>query len=139
MPYGNIDLNTSTSQEVFDYIIKHLRNQGERATDNKNGCVYRSDRGLACAIGCLIPDSEYNEFMEGLSFDQLSRENESEEWFIKLGFGKHYDLLDTMQSFHDTSTTWLGYTGLRPYSEFEAEAARIARMFDLTLSPRTEA
>ncbi len=28
-------------------------------------CAYRGEDGLKCAIGCLIPDSEYSEKIEG--------------------------------------------------------------------------
>ena len=48
-----------TNQEAFDKALAHLRKQGERSADAETGeCLYRSgDSGLACAVGCLIPDS----------------------------------------------------------------------------------
>ena len=47
-----------TNQEAFDKALAHMRAQGERSVDAFTGdCLYRSDDGLACAVGCLIPDS----------------------------------------------------------------------------------
>ena len=57
-----------TNQEIFDTVVIHLRNQGEKSqTDepNQDGdfeCLYRLKRGdkiLKCAAGCLIKDEDY--------------------------------------------------------------------------------
>jgi hypothetical protein len=53
-----------TKQQTFNRIAKHLLTQLEVAS-NGSMCRYRTDNGLMCAVGSLIPDDEYNEEMEG--------------------------------------------------------------------------
>jgi hypothetical protein len=55
-----------TAQETFDAIVAHLRRQGEKSEgDETVGCAYRGERGLKCAVGCMIPDELYTLVMEG--------------------------------------------------------------------------
>jgi hypothetical protein len=52
-------------QLVFDKVAEHLLTQKERSEYSPNyQCLYRSPKGLKCAAGCLIPDSDYKEEME---------------------------------------------------------------------------
>jgi hypothetical protein len=51
-----------TSQEIFDTVIDHLLSQGKQSKSHV--CLYRSDDGSKCAVGALIPDSEYDPTME---------------------------------------------------------------------------
>lgn len=54
------------TQQVFDKVATHLITQNEKAQDQSTGdCVYRTDDGKACAIGCLISDDSYADFIEG--------------------------------------------------------------------------
>ena len=48
-------------QEVFSRVTTHLRTQGEKSMmpNGSERCAYKSESGLKCAVGCLIPDSEY--------------------------------------------------------------------------------
>lgn len=50
-------------QEIFDKVVRHLYAQGKPAMNGAN-CRYRSNDGLSCAVGCLIPDSCYDPGME---------------------------------------------------------------------------
>jgi hypothetical protein len=54
-----------TKQQVFDQVVKHLLKQGKRAYQEGKGCRYRTDDGLKCAVGCLLPDAAYTPDMEG--------------------------------------------------------------------------
>ncbi len=58
-------------QAVFDKIVAHLRQQEELSTTQRAGCAYRGVEGRSCAAGCLIPDSEYSESMEGVMSHNL--------------------------------------------------------------------
>lgn len=55
----------TTKQAIFDYVVAHLRKQGEPAIGGEyTSCVYRehdprTGRVLMCAVGCLIPDYLY--------------------------------------------------------------------------------
>lgn len=65
-------LMTTTSR---DKIEQHLIQQKARAVqpgvligpDISDRCQYRTDAGLMCAAGCLIPDEKYTPEMEGLT------------------------------------------------------------------------
>jgi hypothetical protein len=58
-------------QELFDKSVTHLRKQGVKSVNkslaDESGafCSYRGDNGLMCAIGCVIPDKEYELGFEG--------------------------------------------------------------------------
>ena len=51
-------------KEIFDRVKTHLLAQGETANDNTM-CVYHSQSGLKCAVGCLITEDAYREAFEG--------------------------------------------------------------------------
>lgn len=51
-------------QEIFNKVKAHLLSQNARSVKG-TVCRYRGTRGLKCAAGILIPDSEYTESMEG--------------------------------------------------------------------------
>lgn len=53
-----------TKQEVFTTVVTHLRKQGCRSIDSAGVCKYRGNKGMACAVGCLISDAEYEPSME---------------------------------------------------------------------------
>jgi len=65
-----------TPQQIFDTVAKHLLTQNARATRERGpeddsgdtqACVYRTDTGLTCAVGCLIPEALYNPDMDNAS------------------------------------------------------------------------
>lgn len=57
-----------TNQELYTKVRKHLLTQMERShifmTVKGETCLYRGPRGLKCAIGCLIPDTNYTPALE---------------------------------------------------------------------------
>lgn len=65
-----------TLQAIYTRVRRHLLTQGERSQvwlpppDNDSPgeyvCQYRTDSGLKCAIGCLIPDRVYHPRIEGI-------------------------------------------------------------------------
>lgn len=56
-------------QELFDRIVAHLRAQGEQAKDPDDGCVLKTEDGLRCAVGCLIPPEKYDPYLENEALD----------------------------------------------------------------------
>ena len=54
-------------QSLFDKITTHLLKQNQPAVSPNDGCKYKTDDGLKCAIGCLIDDQHYNPNFEGLT------------------------------------------------------------------------
>ena len=61
-----------TIEEIYWKVRKHLLTQMERSVttvldyeeNEETICAYRGDRGLMCAIGCLIPDERYHPKLE---------------------------------------------------------------------------
>jgi len=54
-----------TDQEAFDKMVRHLHSQNwEESKFTYDGCAYRGDNGMMCAVGCLIPDDEYIKAIE---------------------------------------------------------------------------
>lgn len=51
------------SREIVSVVTQHLMAQGTRSGIG-NRCAYRGEQGLMCAVGVLIPDSEYRESMD---------------------------------------------------------------------------
>ncbi len=80
---------TMTAQEVFDKVVEHLLTQNARSCAADQTCAYRGERGLMCAAGCLIPDDQYDESMEGIDWLKLDLSD------------AHRDLIDNLQSVHD--------------------------------------
>lgn len=62
------------SREVFDTVRQHLMAQGAQSVGDYSGtevCLYRNRDGLMCAVGVLIPDSEYRASFENVSASSL--------------------------------------------------------------------
>lgn len=92
-----IDLNTATAQEVFDFIVAHLRQQNAKSQTEENDdgiqdCLYRY-KGLKCAAGCLIPDEKYDVGMEGKAWMGVVSD-------YKIA-SNHGDLITSLQATHD--------------------------------------
>lgn len=54
-------------QEIFETVKNHLLTQGKKAkaASTFNTCKYRTQDGLKCAVGCLIPDDKYMPEFDG--------------------------------------------------------------------------
>ncbi len=71
-----------TPQSLFDAVARHLLTQracsylpkDHPANDAGNGCAYRGENGLRCAIGALIPDDRYSPEFEGLTVRTFGQE-----------------------------------------------------------------
>ena len=70
---------TITSREKIE---QHLIQQKARAVQPgelldgstlSDRCQYRTDSGMMCAAGCLIPDAKYDPSMEGLTVNGVQR------------------------------------------------------------------
>lgn len=70
-----------TTQEAFDRVWDWFVVQGKgpsitptRSTDGGITCMYRSLDGFKCALGVLIPDSEYRHDMEYKTVEEIRAE-----------------------------------------------------------------
>lgn len=95
------ELDYTNDQQVFDYVLEKLREQGCQSK-HIDRCLYRGPNGLKCAAGHLIPDDEYDENMEdGLLKGSGSTFCNSlvNSYFSQKGV--NIDLLARLQSVHD--------------------------------------
>ena len=87
--FTNID--QFSLQEVFDFVVEHLRKQGKPAKSQDGQCFYFDEEtGNRCAVGCLISSDNYDDRFEGVGVDSIygSKEN-------------ILDLLAYLQGVHD--------------------------------------
>ena len=90
-----------TALDVFNKVSEHLLAQNEQALDGNWECVYRSDTGLKCAVGCLIDDEFYSEDLE---YSSLSSTGPVADALVKSGVvmtREILDLLTRLQKLHD--------------------------------------
>lgn len=106
-----------TKQQTFDTVVKHLRKQKRKATHG-SACRYRTDSGLKCAAGCLIPDDKYYRVAEGRAAD--SAPNAA----ILIEEGHDVPLVQSLQSVHDVHSL----------DQWEAALAGVAKDYGLTYS-----
>lgn len=95
-------------QEVFTKVVTHLRTQGEPARELKSShCMYRLGE-LSCAVGCLIPDDQYDPSIEGESAESIMH---TLSGIVDVSDDNVCMLLSELQTAHDmsagTSVIWM--------------------------------
>jgi hypothetical protein len=60
-----LDRNNLSLLAVFDHVFDALSEQRRAAVADDGTCVYRTEEGLKCAAGHLIPDANYHPILEG--------------------------------------------------------------------------
>lgn len=86
-----------TQQQVFDFVVSHMKKQGRQSLDESQSttdskvCMYRFGE-LKCAAGCLIDDKDYDPSMEHSGWVAVSN---------RLGVQNHLFLINAMQGCHD--------------------------------------
>ncbi len=112
-------LGNRTSQEVFDYVVAHLRKQGSASI--KNGrCAYRGNLGMSCAAGCLIGDDEYRIGMEGRSWSRVVSSH--------MITAAHLPLITSLQQCHDLFLP----------CQWESQLKYVAEIHRLTYNPPSD-
>ena len=53
------------TREMLEKAITHVIKQGVPSIDRNYNCKYKNSKGLMCAVGCLIPESNYKKSLEG--------------------------------------------------------------------------
>lgn len=93
-------LAQATEQEVYDQIVGHLRQQGEKSVNPVlyTRCLYRNINGLKCGAGDLIADNEYSPEMDNVG-----------DWLHLISAKLvpdtiHNDLIMDLQNSHDSYT-----------------------------------
>ena len=97
-----------TAQQIFDKVAIHLLTQNKRAIDEDKICKYRTEDGLKCAVGCLIPDEDYDPRMELMTFPILFLSPNRQRFPQLHPLHDHISILQELQRIHDRSLpeTW---------------------------------
>ena len=94
-------MTTSTPQEIFDTTIAFLQAQDRPAISSGGACKYRGEKDnvvYKCAVGCHIPNEDYDPSMEGLGVSDLWKEG-----LLPQDLVAHISLLTSLQyCVHDT-------------------------------------
>ena len=100
-----------TNQEAVDTIAQHLIAQNKRCVDvdDLERCLYRGPDGMKCAVGVLIPDSEYREEFDWFEFKGMSLQEIMDE--CPSISSLNYKMLAELQYVHDSQGAW-GSSGL---------------------------
>jgi hypothetical protein len=90
------------AQDLFDQVVSHLRQQGKRSQAVLGigliRCLYRHPDGLKCAVGCLIPDANYEDTMEKQDLHQVLEMLPKE---LRERLLRHEAMLLDLQHLHD--------------------------------------
>ena len=85
---------------VLNRVRTHLLNQKEKSVW-RGTCKYRGDRGLMCAIGCLISDEHYNPNFDYLKNGTPVDTNDILDALKLSGVYAPTELLKELQKIHD--------------------------------------
>lgn len=90
--------------EVLNHVRTHLLTQNAKSSSSSS-CLYRHD-DLSCAVGCLIPDLNYNKEWEWTGVTDLLSDNESfaelMNQVVDLKNSNVKRLLEVLQYIHDS-------------------------------------
>lgn len=115
-------------QEIFDKVVDHLKTQNKQAVDDEGDCLYRTQEGLKCAIGCLIPDEWYTPNMEiggPITTNTLVKQVLSGFAGIDIFSEGVMNLLKSLQHVHDRNFME-GFT-----KEFSEVLVKVAKKYNL--------
>lgn len=117
-----MEAGNQRAQEVFEFVSKHLFEQGVQAGDGVK-CYYRGPNGTKCAVGCLIPDELYEPRMDG-RFSAWLESNldvfELAEQYpgVISNTGVSIGLLRDLQFCHDMEQHWITSSAMRESLRF---------------------
>lgn len=93
------------AQEVFDYSVSKVIEQGVQAKGAQNQCAYRGENGTKCSFGHVIPDALYKKSMEGSNAVALLEQGRHylppNVKALLPSLGQHVDLIFSLQQAHD--------------------------------------
>jgi hypothetical protein len=127
-----------TRQAYFDLLVKTSAEGGFPSwglvdPDCGDGCLYRGPDGRQCAVGLLVPDELYADYMEDVRADQLFEENPALRQVIPEGLTAGD--LSGIQNVHDALAGRVShYGGIWPHEEFVAKLSGLDCFRGLTVS-----
>lgn len=126
-----ITLTPTTNQEAFDMVVaRFLDGRGQANATPVRGlltvCRYRSEEGVPCAVGAMIPDEFYDPALEKHTLYSLVYGDASTPKRLDL-HGLSVELLAALQDAHDVTSNWDGNTFV-----YWPEMRRIAHLHSLS-------
>lgn len=107
--------NGWTKEKVMEQIKKY--NRGTKSTNRYGSCVYRSDDGNRCAIGCFIPEDHPGlQTIAGSSW--LLEEHPDLKKLMPFTYWK---ALERFQETHDLATEHGVYSAIESFLNKEVE------------------
>lgn len=125
-----------TKQDVFNTVAKHLIEQGEPSAYGTDAaiCRYRhtspDGKQLSCALGCLIPDVEYNDAIEGAGIHGLTNDHHLPS-MIKLVNDVGIEFLDRLQCAHDRAADIMAWHSPSWDQAIRAQLFELAKSYEL--------
>lgn len=93
-------------QEIYDKVARHLLTQrAPSLSEEAEGCAYRGDNGLMCAVGCLISDNHYSKDLEGHTVESIEVIESLLDSGIDMKDLNISHLLKRFQDIHDKTET----------------------------------
>jgi hypothetical protein len=122
-----------TAQEIFDRVWTHFVVEGNpRSLGNDGACKYRSSNGAKCAVGVLIPDEDYETWMDqsaSMTAERVLGDARCPASLRKLK--PHRSLLIALQNAHDADHSSSDEPSPR---RVDPDGLRVvAKNFDLTI------
>lgn len=98
-------LQNGTNQELFDYAVQGIIDQGGQSAGADGVCQYFATEGddtMRCAVGQFLPMSLNNRGLDGDVDDviRMLRDSDMLDWSAALEVKEEF--LNTLQTFHDT-------------------------------------
>ena len=94
-------------QEAFQRVVEHLRTQKVQAMVDHltlgKVCVYRTEEGLGCAIGCLLTGIPIDDNDNNCSILELIESNHVVQNRLE---GLPMQYLEDLQNLHDNNLFW---------------------------------
>jgi hypothetical protein len=131
-------LALASDQDVFDYVVGFIRQQGAPAMSADGFCSYEADEGKRCAVGCLLPSGQFKGRLG--TVDEPKNEDMRKILSAEEG-SRRLDLLKRLQEAHDGHYLFPGFVE-RFVERFEVEVCAIVRQsivegFPLIYTPPT--
>jgi hypothetical protein len=117
------------AQEIFDFAVGKLIEQGVESVNEYHQSVYRAKNGNKCTFGHLIPDSLYRDSFEDRTAVAILREGGT-GYSSKLAasLNQHEELITDLQNAHDEQAR----TGICFPVHFRHRAEAVAKEHGLT-------
>lgn len=92
-------MTTYTHQQTFDMVVEGFASQGFKISILGDGdCVFRTEDGLKCSVGHLIPDADYRPEFDTEPMGLINVIGE-----VAVLQLHDFDVLEALQGVHDTA------------------------------------